>query len=105
MKPTVLIVDDERLIRLSLRSGLEGRGCRVCEAGTAAEALKLYREGVDAVLLDFRLPDRDGLDLLPELRSIDATPPIVMLTAHSSVERAVQAMQLGASHFAPSRST
>ena len=101
MKPSVLVVDDERLIRLSLRAGLEQRGCVVVEAATAGEALARYEDGVDAVLLDFQLPDKDGLEVLGEMRARDRSPPIVMLTAHSSVERAVTAMQLGASHFAP----
>ena len=100
MKPTVLIVDDERLIRLTLRSRLEEEGCRVLEAGTAAEALQRFQEGVEVVLLDFRLPDLDGLEVLRRMRQLDPTRPVVMLTAHSSVERAVQAMQLGAAHFA-----
>ena len=101
MKPTVLIVDDERLVRLSLRSRLEEEDCRVVEAGTAAEALELYQRGVDAVLLDFHLPDLDGIEVLRRMQALDPSPPVVMLTAHSSVERAVKAMQEGATHFAP----
>lgn len=101
MKPTVLIVDDERLVRLSLRTRLEEEGCRVLEAGSAGEALEQFRTGVDAVLLDFQLPDLDGIEVLSQMRALDPAPPVVMLTAHSSVERAVKAMQTGAAHFAP----
>ncbi|MCA8921960.1 MAG: sigma-54-dependent Fis family transcriptional regulator [Planctomycetes bacterium] len=101
MKPTVLIVDDEKLVRWSLRQRLEEDGCRVVEAETGAAALEAYRKGVDAVLLDFNLPDTDGLKVLASMRSEDPLSPIIMLTAHSSVERAVAAMKLGAAHFAP----
>jgi DNA-binding NtrC family response regulator len=100
MKPCVLIVDDERLVRISLRSRLEEEGCRVLEAGNAAEALEQYQTGVDAVLLDFHLPDLDGIEVLGQMRALDPGPPVIMLTAHSSVERAVKAMQKGAAHFA-----
>ena len=56
---------------------------------------------MDAVLLDFGLPDTDGIAVLESMRQHDTLPPIIMLTAHSSVERAVLAMQKGAAHFAP----
>jgi two-component system response regulator AtoC len=99
-KPTVLIVDDETLVRWSLRQKLEEDGCRVVEAGTGAEAMEKFVEGVDAVLLDFNLPDTDGIEVLGRMRAHDQVPPIIMLTAHSSVERAVLAMKSGAMHFA-----
>ncbi|MGE0707900.1 MAG: sigma-54-dependent transcriptional regulator [Planctomycetota bacterium] len=100
MKTTVLVVDDEPLVRRSLKEFLSGRGYEVREAETGALALERFREGVDAVLLDFNLPDLDGIEVLAAMRALDPTPPVVMLTAHSSVERAVKAMQAGATHFA-----
>lgn len=101
MKPTVLIVDDERLIRWSIRQRLENEACHVVEAETGEQALDEFRRGVDAVLLDFKLPDIDGMEVLERMRGHDPLPPIIMLTAHSNVARAVLAMQKGAAHFAP----
>ena len=61
----ILIVDDEKLIRWSLRQRLEAAGYEVLEAEDGAEGLELCRENVDLVVLDFRLPDTDGLSLIP----------------------------------------
>jgi DNA-binding NtrC family response regulator len=96
---TVLIVDDEELVRRPLRATLELAGYRVVEAGDGQTALQLLGEGVDLVLLDYRLPDIDGLALLQRLKERDPDVVVIMLTAYSSVERAVEAMKHGAFHF------
>ncbi|MEO8138164.1 MAG: sigma-54 dependent transcriptional regulator [Gemmatimonadota bacterium] len=96
----ILIVDDDPAIRFGLRDFLETRGYRVDEAGTAAEAELAFRNArPDVVLSDYKLPDGDALALLPRLRAIADEVPIILLTAHGSVELAVQAMKEGAEHF------
>jgi two-component system, NtrC family, response regulator AtoC len=97
---TILVVDDEELIRWSLRERLKKDGYQVQEAGTGREALDRFAEGVDLVLLDYRLPDTDGLSVLREMKRQDPEVLVVLLTSFVSVETAVEAMKLGAYHFA-----
>jgi DNA-binding NtrC family response regulator len=96
----VLVVDDEQLIRWSLVERLREAGHDVTEAGTAAEALERADLGVDLVLLDYRLPDDDGLSVLKKLRDLDPDTLVIMLTAHKSVETVVEAMKAGAFDYA-----
>ena len=96
-KPKILVVDDEAAIRFAIRDFLEQNGYDVDEAGTCADAEAKYRRDVyDLVTLDYSLPDGNALDLLPRLKAVDAGVPIILLTAHGSIELAVRSIQLGA---------
>ncbi|HEU4927426.1 MAG TPA: sigma-54 dependent transcriptional regulator [Vicinamibacterales bacterium] len=99
-KATILVVDDEPLIRWSLRERLEAEGYGVLEAGTGKEAIEKLPEGIDAALLDYRLPDTDGVNVLRQIKDFDQDVPVIMLTAYASVDTAVEAMKQGAFHFA-----
>ena len=83
-----------------MTSRLAQEGYRVLEAENAAQAHERRREGVDLVLLDYRLPDADGLAVLKKIKETSPDTLVIMLTAHSSVELAVEAMKQGAFHYA-----
>ncbi|HEV2290320.1 MAG TPA: HD domain-containing phosphohydrolase [Gemmatimonadales bacterium] len=96
----VLIVDDEEPIRSALRKFLTQQGYEVSLAGTAAEALAVARrQRLTAVLLDMRLPDRSGMDLLPDLLEVDADLAILMLTAVNDATTASLCIQRGATDY------
>jgi DNA-binding NtrC family response regulator len=96
-KPRILIVEDEKLIRWSLRQRFQEEGYVVEDAETGAEGLtKLAHAIFDLVMLDYKLPDMTGLDVLRKIREEDSDVVILMMTAFSNVENAVEAMRLGA---------
>jgi DNA-binding NtrC family response regulator len=99
-RPSILVVDDDPSFRNVLDMRLQQWGYRVRVAQDAREAEDIVREWrPDLVLSDVVMPEASGLDLLGRLRQDDATRPIILLTAHGTVEMAVEAMKLGAVDF------
>jgi DNA-binding NtrC family response regulator len=97
---SVLIVDDEAAIRESLQTLLEFEGYTVDTANDGIEGLtRLSERPFDLVLLDFALPERNGIEILQEIRERDSELPVIMITAYGTVENAVNAMQAGATNF------
>ena len=97
---TLLIVDDEKSLRFSIGEWARDAGFRPLEATNGREALeRLAEHEVDAVLLDLKLGDEDGMQVLGRMREADPSVPIVMLTGHGTVEHAVRATRLGAWDF------
>lgn len=96
----ILLVEDEARIRFSIRRFFMNHGYEVQEAESVAGAVEAYRSArPDVAILDHCLPDGSGLDLLAALRAIDSTVPIVILTAHASIDLAVRAIKEGAEQF------
>ncbi len=97
---TILVVDDDLSLRTMLAELLRTEGHAVLEAADGRAALEAAgREAIDLALLDLRLPDTTGLELLPMLRDLRPEASVVMLTAAGSIEQAVAAMRLGADNF------
>jgi DNA-binding NtrC family response regulator len=95
--PTILVVDDELVVRDSLTKWFRQDGYRVEAAEDAAHALRLMEKGPwDVILLDIKMPGMSGLELQKELKNIDRNTAIIMITAFASVESAVQALKEGA---------
>jgi DNA-binding NtrC family response regulator len=96
----VLVADDEPLLRRSLAAALAQEGFEVAGAASGAETLLRFREvEADVVLLDLRLGDADGIDVMRKLREQSPQVMIIVMTAHGSIENAVAAMKLGAYDF------
>ncbi len=93
----ILILDDEEALREIIAQRLRRKGYEILEAGTAEEGLSCIRDTLlDAVLLDLRLPDGDGLTLLPQIKQLQPDLQVVMLTGHGTIESAIEAIKLGA---------
>jgi two-component system response regulator HydG len=100
VKISVLVVDDELLIRKSLAKVMRARGYAVELASSGAEGLQKVTEARPQVMiLDMRLPDTDGLSVLRQVREIDPLLQVIVITAFGDVTSAVDAMKLGACDF------
>jgi DNA-binding NtrC family response regulator len=97
---TILVVDDEKKMRHILQLMLEREGFKTEQAENGKEALgMLQKKEFGVVITDLKMPEMDGLTLLEEAKKINADLPIVVITAHGTIESAVQAMQKGATDF------
>jgi two-component system NtrC family response regulator len=94
---TILIVDDEKNYLTILSAILEDEGFEVLTALGAQEALKIHKTSdLDLILTDMKMPAMDGIQLLENLKTVDPDLPVIMMTAHGTVDKAVEAMQKGA---------
>ncbi len=99
-RANILLVDDDERLRNAAGKVLSAEGYRVTRAGSAREALELLQEpGVALVISDLFLPDLDGNALLQQIRERRPEVEVVMITGHGNVEKAVEAMKLGAYDF------
>jgi two-component system response regulator AtoC len=100
MSSLILIIEDERLLSKQLQKALSQEGYFVITSYGGVEGLQIAkRENPDLVILDLKLPDRDGLQVLKDLSGFERMPPTIMMTAHGSVEVAVSAIRDGAYDF------
>ncbi|MBV8820540.1 MAG: response regulator [Acidobacteriaceae bacterium] len=98
--PLVLVVDDDEVFRKRLRRAFEERNWDADAAASGAEALKFARErSPDLVVVDLRMPGMGGLDVVEELRRIDSSMAIIMLTGYGSIPTAISAVKRGADHY------
>src|SRR6476660_3237067 len=96
----VLVIDDEPGVRFGIRDFLEQQGYEIEEAESCEDAQHLFRTTrPDIVIADYMLPDGTALDLLPRLKEIDSDIPLLVLTAHGSIDLAVRAIKEGAEQF------
>lgn len=100
-KEKILVVDDEQNIRKSLKMILEYEDYAFLEAADGEEALDIVEEtvGLDIILLDVKLPGRDGLEVLAELKKKSYSPEVIMISGHGVIQTAVEATKLGAFDF------
>ncbi len=98
--PLALVVDDDEVFRNRLCRALTQRNWEAEAAHDGEEALKLARDrSPDLVLVDLRMPGKSGLEVVPELRAIDSSMTIIVLTGYGSIPTAISAMKKGADHY------
>src|SRR6267378_5332025 len=96
----ILIVDHEFAVRFGIREFLELHEYQIEEAETCQDARRIFSTSrPDVVIADYMLPDGTALDLLPRLKEIDSEIPLLVLTAHGSIDLAVRAIKEGAEQF------
>ncbi|MDZ7373437.1 MAG: response regulator [candidate division KSB1 bacterium] len=96
-RPDILVVDDELVMRESLKEWLELDGFSVRTAESGVQALELITEKrPDVAVVDIKMPGMDGVTLLRKIKELDHSIPVVMITAHATIENAIQSMKDGA---------
>ena len=98
-KPTILLVEDQSALARTYRGFLRGEPYNIEHVENGAAALRAIADMPAAILLDLRLPDMNGLDILKSVRERGLTMPIVVITAHGSMQTAIDAMRAGAADF------
>ncbi len=99
---SVLLVDDDEVLRERLARALKGRGYEVRTAGSYEQAMTMAREeSPELAVVDLRMPGRSGLELVRDLRGLDAATRVVVLTGYGSIATAVEAVRLGAANYIP----
>ena len=97
---TILVIDDDESLRRVVEYNLEQEGHRVLTAADGAGGLATFRShSIDLVLTDIRMPEMDGLELLARLKAMQADLPVIILTAHGTIDSAVDAIKLGAADY------
>ena len=96
----ILLIEDHSRLANSIINGLAGLGFGVDAFGTAEDGLNAFKSiAYDATILDLGLPDRDGLDLLGELKQCNSSAPILILTARDGIEARVTGLDAGADDY------
>ena len=97
---TVLLIDDDESLRRVVEYNLQEEGYRVITTVDGASGWQTFQaEAVDLMLSDVRMPEMDGLELLTRVKAVQPDMPVIMLTAHGTINSAVEAMKLGASDY------
>ncbi len=98
----ILIIDDEEIIRMSCERALQLEGFQTSVASGGMEGLKIIKKGpCDLVLLDLKMPDMDGIEVLNKIKSSWPDINVIMISGYSTVDTAVQALRCGADNFIP----
>ena len=96
----IVVLDDDELFRARLCRAFRDRGCEAHEAGSKAEVLQLtVNTSPDLLLLDLKMPELSGLDLIQDIKKVDSTIAVIILTGYGSIPTAMQALKLGADHY------
>ena len=97
---TVLLIDDDDSLRRVVEYNLQEEGYGVVTAADGTTGLQAFQaQAIDLVLTDIRMPEMDGLELLTRLKAMHADLPVIILTAHGTIDSAVEAIKLGAFDF------